>query len=214
MRILELQYLRRRTTSEVTVTFDDGSAIALDAEVAVRFHLARGMEISAEKVEEIRHANEVLLARRKLIHYLALRKKSTADARFYLKKNKFSVEAAENAVAYATENGYINDQDFAESLARTRLRSGTKGPRAVSNELLAHGIDREEARKAVASMAEPETQIELARKVAAKKYPNLRDLGDPVKAARKLSQHLARRGFDPDICEQVTREYFGDPTIF
>lgn len=214
MRITELQYSKRRAGSEVIVRFDDNSAIALDAEVAVRFHLARGMELSEEQVDEVRQANHVLLARRKLIQYLALRKKSTADSRLYLKKRGFPEEASENAIAYATDNGYINDSDFAESLARTRIKAGTKGPRAVKNELIARGIDREEARRAVEFMAEPETQLETARKVAARKYPHLKDSDDPVKAAQKLSQHLARRGFDPHICDIVTREYFGDPTIF
>jgi SOS response regulatory protein OraA/RecX len=63
-------------------------------------------------------------------------------------------------------------------------------------------------------MSEPENQLEAARKVAARKYPHLKDADDPVKSARKLTQHLARRGFDPDICDMVTREFFGDPTVF
>lgn len=214
MQIIELRYSRRRTASEVTATFDNGLAIALDAEVAVRFHLARGMDVSQEDLDKIRRENDIILARRRLITYLAMRKKSTADARFYLKKHGFPAEAAELAVEYATANGYIDDIDFAESFARTRLKAGTKGPRIVLNELLARGINREEARKAVEVMAESETQIDLARKAAAKKYPNLKDTGDPVKAARQLNQHLARRGFDPDICELVTREFFGDPTVF
>lgn len=214
MRITELQYRQRRTGSEITVTFDDGSTIALDAEVAVRFHLARGMELSFERAEEIRLADELLRARRRLIHYLSLRKKSTADARLYLKKHGFSAEIAEQAVKYARDNQYLDDTDFAEAFARTRMRAGTKGPRVVSMELQARGIDRDEARKAVQSMTEPENQMEMARKVAARKYPNLKDADDLVKAARKLSQHLARRGFDPDICDSVTREFFGDPTQF
>src|SRR5690606_13047537 len=107
-----------------------------------------------------------------------------------------------------------NDVDYAEAFARTHQKIGKKGPRAVTAELQARGIARDEALRAVASMAEPETQLELARKVAAKKYPNLKDIDDQAKAARQMAQHLARRGFDPEICDRVTREYFGDPTVF
>ncbi len=214
MRITELQYRQRRTGSEITVTFDDGSTLALDAEVAVRFHLARGMDLSSELTDEITAADELLRAKRRLIHYLSLRKKSVTDARRYLKKHKFSGEIAEQAVQYAMENQYLDDTDFAEAFARTRMRAGTKGPRIVSMELQSRGIHRDEARKAVQLMAEPETQLEMARKVAARKYPNLKDSDDLIKAARKLSQHLARRGFDPEICDQITREFFGDPTQF
>lgn len=214
MRITDLNYKQRRTGSEVSATLDDGSTIALDAELAVRFHLARGMELSSELMDEIRQADELLRAKRKLIHYLSLRKKSTSDAHLYLKKHGFSVGSAEQAVMYARDNQYLNDIDFAESFARTRMRAGTKGPRIVTMELQARGIDRDEARKAVQSMTEPETQLEMARKVAAKKYPILKDADNLVKASRRLTQHLARRGFDPEICESVTREYFGEPTQF
>ncbi len=214
MRVTELQYRQRRSGGEVTTTFDDGTAIALDAEVAVRFHLARGMELSEELLSEITLADEVLRAKRKLVLYLSLRKKSIADARLYLKKHGFNGAAADEAVSYAREHKYLDDTDFAAAFARTRMKSGTKGPRIVSMELQARGINRDEARKAVESMAETETQLEMARKVAAKKYPNLKDEDDLVKAARKMSQHLARRGFDPDTCDSVTREFFGDPTQF
>ncbi len=74
MRITELQYRQRRTGSEIMVTFDDGSTIALDAEVAVRFHLARGMELSPDHVDKIKLEDELLRAKRKLILYLSLRK--------------------------------------------------------------------------------------------------------------------------------------------
>lgn len=214
MLITDLKYQQKRNSSEVSVVFEDGSAIALDAEVAVRFHVARGMQVSAELLEEMRQADENIRARKKLIQYLALRKKSSSDARLYLKKAGFSPVSTDEAIATAHRLGYLNDVDFAEAFARTHQKIGKKGPRAVTAELQARGINRDEAQRAVASMAEPETQMEMARKLAAKKYPILKDQADQVKASRKLAQHLARRGFDPDICDRVTREFFGDPTVF
>jgi len=214
MIIKELHYKRRRNGSEVSVVFSDSSIMALDADLAVRFHLARGMEISSEKAEEIRKADEQLKARRKVIQYLSVRKKSTLETRHYLQKASFSSDSINEAIAVADELGYLNDKDYAEAFTRTRQKSGTKGPRIVAAELQSRGIDRDEARRVVAGMAETNTQMEMARRVAAKKYPSIKDEADQAKASRRLAQHLARRGFDPEICDRVTREFFGDPTIF
>lgn len=196
------------------MTLDDDFVTDLDAEVAVRFRLSRGMEISADLLSEICRENEYLLARRKLINYLALRKKTTSDVVKYLKRAGFSNGAIDAATANAKNLGYLDDRDYAEAFVRTRVKAGAKGPRVVSKELQAKGIAPDEARKAVEAMAAPENQLEAARRVAAKKYPSLKDDTNLVKSSRRMSQHLARRGFDQEICEQVTREFFGEPTQF
>lgn len=214
MQITDFKYRRRRAGDEILVTLDDDSILTLDAEVAVQFHLARGMELAPETLEEIHTVNEIVCAKRKLIRYLALRKKSVAEARMYLKRNGFSDHSIDQAIERALEMKYLDDAQYAEAFVRTRMKSGTKGPRVITKELWAKGIDSEEARNAVEPMNDIEHQKELARRVAARKYPSLKDESDIIKSSRKLKQHLSRRGFDPDICEQITREFFGDPTQF
>lgn len=214
MLIKDLQFRQTRKGLEAVVTTDDDAVSTLDAEVAVRFRLARGMDISEELLAKICHENEFLLAKRKLINYLALRKKTTADAAKYLRRAEFSISAIDAATDYAKNLGYLDDRDYAEAFVRTRAKAGAKGPRVVSKELQAKGIPSDEAKRAVRAIATPEAQLESARRVAAKKYPSLKDEANLIKAARRMSQHLARRGFDHDVCENVTREFFGEPTQF
>lgn len=214
MIIQDMKYRQRRGLAEVTITADDGSITTLDAEIVVRFQLKTSLQVSQEFWDEVTRENEFLLARRKLISYLAVRKKTTLDAQRYLLRAGFSPNATKAAVAHAQRLQYLDDRDYAEAFVRMRTRSGTKGPHIVSRELRAKGISPEEIKSAVSPMTESDSQIEAARRVAAKKYPSIKDDSDLVKAARRLSQHLARRGFDADICEQVTREFFGDPTQF
>lgn len=213
MIIKQLQYKQRRNGSEVLLTDEHGVTTALDADVVVRFQLSTGMEVSEDLFAEICRENEFLLARRKLIRYLALRKKTTADALRYLTRAGYSPEAAEAAVDAARRLDYLDDSRYAEAFVNTRAKAGTKGPRMISKELQAKGVGAQDIAQAIAAVSDMETQLESARRVAAKKYPSLKD-EDLVKASRRMSQHLARRGFDPDICERVTRELFGEPTQF
>ena len=214
MRILDLKYRARRNGSEVTVIFDDESVLALDAELAVRFRLERGMIISPEKRTIIEHENDMLRARQRLIRYLAMRKKSSREAATYLKKAGFNSEAINAAIEAATQLGYLHDSEFAEAFIRTRIKAGKKGARLIAQELLAKGINREEAQRLTETMIETKDQVSSARQLAAKKFQTLKDEEDLYKASRKLQQFLARKGFSAEICEQISREFFGDPTIF
>jgi len=214
MFIQDLKYRQTRQGSEVSMVTDDNEVIALDAEVVVRFRLARGIQISEAQLLEIRRENEILMAKRKLVRYLSLRKKSKKDAALYLKKAGFSEEAIQEAIQKASELSYLDDQDFAESFVRMRSSSGKKGPNYVTKELLAKGLSRDMIKSVVAEMSNPETQLENARRQAAIKYQTLKGEADLIKAARKLTNFLARRGFDPEVCDRVAREFFGDPTQF
>lgn len=214
MLITDLKFRNRRNSSEVTVIFDDESILPLDAEMAVRFQLARGMVVSPSLLDDIKDANETLRARKKLISYLAMRKKSTREASTYLKKAGFEKRYIDSAIEAATRLGYLQDTEFAEAFIRTRVKAGKKGRRLITAELLAKGIGHQEAEMLTSQIIEPDTELESARHLAAKKYQTLKDQGDAYKVARLLQQFLMRKGFEPPVCEQVARELVGEATEF
>ena len=193
---------------------DTGEVMELDADVAVRFQISRGLNLTEEKKIEVLGADECIRARKKLVQYVALRRKTTQEAQRYLKRSGFSQQAINEAVSVAMRLGYIDDLEYAKAFVRTRQRNGTKGPRMVMAELQARGIPRDDAQKVVEEMEDSNNQMETARKLAAKKYLLLKDVADQNKASKRLMAHLVRRGFDPEISAVVTREFFGDPTVF
>jgi regulatory protein len=205
MRIQSLQYERTRAGSQVQVHMDDGTTLALDAELAVRFQLKRDMEIPEDLLRRLEAEQGRLLARRRLVRYLALRRKTVREAQLYLERLGFDAESVEAAVGAAHELGLLDDAGFAEVYRRTQERSAGKGPRAIRQELLARGVDKSVAEKAVASAQDPELQRSRARDAAAKKAALLR-ADDPRRARQKLYQFLLRKGYDPDVAAEASRE--------
>lgn len=209
MRILSLHYVRRRSGGEVELSLDDGTVVTLDPDLVVQHRLETGRELSPAALEAVKRAQERLSARRRLIRYLSLRRKTAREAERYLRELRFSEEAVQEAVQAAREMGYLDDGRFAETYTLTQDRA-RKGPRAIRQELLMRGIDQDLADEAVTPLEPPDAQRARAREAAARRAEQLhRSEPDRRKARLKLTQFLLRRGFDGDICTEVAEELLG-----
>lgn len=210
MRIVSLHYVRRRGGGEVEIAFEEGSSLTVDPDLSVQFQLQSGMDLSGGELERLKSAQEHLMARRRLVRYLSLRRKTAREAENYLRQLKFGAEAVEAAVKAAFEMGYLDDERFAEAFTVTQDRA-RKGPRAIRQELLQRGVEKELAHEAVSQLEDPQVQKERARAAAEKRADLLqRTEDDPRKARQKLMQFLLRRGFDGDVSAEVSRELLSD----
>lgn len=208
VRIVDMTWLKKRGRGVVEVSLDNATSLALDAEIAVRFQLKRGMELSDALEQALRAENELLGARQRLVRYLSLRLKTAREAGDYLARLGFSEEAASAAVEHARALGMINDKAYAGAYTRTQQRGALKGPRAIRHELQQRGVDRATAAEAVAAAAEPETQRGNARRAAQRKAASL-SREEPAKARVKLMQYLLRKGYEGTVAAEVTRELLG-----
>jgi regulatory protein len=207
--IVSLQYTRKPSGGEVHVEFSDGTKLIVDPDLSVQFQLSRGMELHEDRHRELVLAQERLSARRRLIRNLALRRKTALECERWLHGLKFPEHAITYAVGVAREQGYIDDEQYAAAYVRTQDRCARKGPRAIKQELQARGVDRQIAANVVAPLVDPARQREGAMQVGEKKLAGLLREPDQQKARLKLHQYLMRKGYDPEIAMEVTRELLG-----
>lgn len=211
MRIDTLNYVKRRGAQEFEIVFEDGSALTIDAELVVRFHLKAGGDVPDDEVVRLRCEQSRLVARRRLVSYLSLRRKSRAEARRYLEQMKLDDDAVTYALEAAQELGLLDDEGYAAAYVRTQERSARKGPRAIRQELLARGVQKDVVDESLSQSADPGTQRERARGLAEKKAAQLRaaNRGNPRAALAKLASFLLRKGYDPDIAAETARDVLG-----
>jgi SOS response regulatory protein OraA/RecX len=99
------------------------------------------------------------------------------------------------------ELGYLNDSTFAEGLVR--YRSASRGPRALSAELAARGVDRAQADAAVAAF-DADAQLASATVLAERLYARR-----PVSGYREMldsvGSKLMRRGFSATTVRAACR---------
>jgi len=212
MLIVSLKYTRRRTGGYVEVVLDNGESFELDADLTVQFHLARGMELDEARLETIKEAQNNLMARRRLLQYISVRRKTVAEARRFLLQLDFPPGSVDSAIEAAQALGYLDDSSYAKSFVSTHTKASSKGPRALKYELAQRGVERSLAEEAVEPVSGTDQQMTAARALAAKRFQSLKN--EPVlsKASKKLSNYLLRKGYDNDVSAAITREFFGDPT--
>jgi regulatory protein len=116
----------------------------------------------------------------------------------------FEAEAVDKAMARLVELGYLDDPSFAKGLVRRR--SAIRGPRALSAELAARGVDRGEADAAVAQF-DPEAQLVSATRLAERLYARKAGTGYR-EMLDTIGTKLLRRGFPTPIVRAACRSVF------
>lgn len=132
-------------------------------------------------------------ARRKALRLLEHMDRTERGLTDRLKQAGFSEEAAEDAVSYVREYGYINDRRYAFNYIMYRIHS--KSRQKIFQELQQKGVDRQTIQAAWEEAEELESPDEhtLLLSLIEKKYPPDTELDE--RGMRRLIGYFARRGF-------------------
>jgi regulatory protein len=118
----------------------------------------------------------------------------------------FGPEAVDAAMARLVELGYLDDPSFARALVRRR--GSLRGPRALSAELAARGIDRADADAAVAEF-DIEAQLASATRIAGRLYARKVGIGYR-EVLDSIGTKLLRRGFPTPIVRAACRSVMSE----
>jgi regulatory protein len=138
------------------------------------------------------------------LRILAQRSHSRFELRRKLGRRGYDEAEVEAAVTRLVELRYLDDRLFAEG--HVRRRSSGLGPRALSAELAARGVDRESAAHAVAGFdadAQLAAATRLTERLAARK--SFAGYGELLNT---VGSKLVRRGFAPGIVRSACRAFW------
>jgi regulatory protein len=153
----------------------------------------------------------ILWAKRSAVYTLSQRAVSTEALRrkiFERASRKYegieeseASQLADAAIAFCSENGFLNDELFAEYRVAEGVRKG-HSKRKIAMSLSDKGIGREDARNAVSEVEDMEAALNLARK---KGYgPWRRGEADQKRIAKEAAA-FARNGFSSEITWKIVR---------
>jgi SOS response regulatory protein OraA/RecX len=187
--------------------------------------------LEARKARLERHAAEtnpdtVLNAAARL---LELRSRSIHEVRRHLADAAFPAELVERAIDRLLELGMLDDRAFATAWVESRDRARPRGRSALRRELALQGIDRETivavlsdrdgAAAEAAQGAGPEGDAAdadrsvgsaddvAARRLLEKSRAALLRIEDPRVRRQRAYALLARKGFDPEVCREVSGRF-------
>ena len=201
---------QKRQKDRVNVFLDGEYAFSLPGVEAARLQI--GQHLTDQEIADLQRLGLRSKAYDRALRFLALRPRSSWEVRRNLgqyrrKEERLKDEDVEWVIARLTQQGYLDDQEFARFWVEQRARFKPMAPRALRYELRQKGVD-EATIQAVLSAREqnPEAAALEAARSRLARWQGL----DQEAFRKKMVAFLQRRGFDWDAIrgalEQLAQE--------
>jgi regulatory protein len=158
--------------------------------------------------------------------FLEVRSRSIDEVRRHLAAAGYPAALVDAAIARLMELGMLDDRAFARAWADSRDRARPRGAAVLRRELGLKGIDREVVTEVLAERSEAATAqatgeeggVASADEVAAdrllwKSRTTLLRVADPRARQQRAYALLARNGFDPEMCRQVSARFVAAESV-
>lgn len=195
--------LQKRNRQRVNVFLDGEFAFGLARIVAAWLEV--GMELSDEKIAQLRAEDGREFAYQQALKLLNYRYRTTAELRRALKEKDVSEEEINNVMERLQQSGLVDDTRFAEAWIENRSEMRPRSRRALAFELQQRGVDRQVIEESLASVDEDE----LAYQAALKQSRKLKGL-EWQDFRQKMYGFLARRGFSYEISAPVVARIWAE----
>jgi regulatory protein len=139
---------------------------------------------------------------------LSYRPRSVSEVRRHLAQDGEDDATVEVVLGRLAEQGYLNDAEFARYWVDNRAQFRPKGPRALRQELRQRGLESAEIDTALTGVNTADGAYAAAR-ARATRIAGLAT-SNPAVFRRKLSDFLARRGFDYETIREVVARLAGE----
>lgn len=199
---------RRGRDERVAVHLDGRRAFDLSAVVADRAGLRAGVRLTVDQQRDLIDQDAPYRAREQALRLLGLRERSRRELEIRLLQAGYCASVIDDTLEWLAGLGYLDDRRFAQIYATEKLRGGW-GPRRVSSELAAKGIERAIIEETLARIRDEsgvglgEGEVSLERTIRRRFAGQF--AADPVAAERRLAGFLARRGHDHETIEHMVR---------
>lgn len=197
--ITSLQF-QKHTDERVNVYVDGKYALALPALEAARLRV--GQSLSDADLARLRRVDAAAKAYDRAVQFLSVRPRSTAEVRRRLQQAELDEEAIHAALVRLTEQGYLNDAEFARYWIENRQQFRPMGEQALRQELRRAGLDSETIDESLAGLDTSEAAYAAGRPRAERLRALLEE--DPAAFKQKLGNFLLRRGFSYEVSREVT----------
>lgn len=194
---------RQKDEKRVNVYLDGKFAFGISLEAVLKHGLEKGKIVSQEFIDNLRDEAEEGKVYNHVLRFATLRPRSEKEIKLWFRRKKVLPAVGEAVFNRLKNLDLVDDEKFAKWWAEQRAEFRQKSRRMLSMELRQKGVSRDVIEKVLAEVDIPD-EIALARKAAEKKLRTLR--GDFEEQRKKLSEFLARRGFNWSTIKQVIDE--------
>lgn len=192
---------QKNNEKRYSVYIDGEFVFGMSGEDILYFKLTEGKELDEERYRYIMEYVLYVKAREQAYNYLGYKSRTEKELRQKLTNSGYPEDITEKVVELMKKYNYLNDENYAKSHIKDRIKFKPSGKRLLKYELSQKGISEEVIQKAVEETDIDE--LEMAVSILEKKSKG-KDLSDR-KQKEKLYMYLIRKGFDYETVNKAFR---------
>jgi len=197
---------QKKRKNRCSIFLDDEFAFGLDHDIVLQFGLKKGDVLTDQQIEDILLNDERKKAKDRALNFLSYRDRSEKEIRTKLKEVGYEENIIDWVIVELKRLKLIDDERFAHNYAQTRMITRPMGKYFLQRELQKKGIEAELIEQTIEKVYQEKDQFSVALELAQqrkKRYSNI----DEIKAKKRVSDFLIRRGFNWDIISQVLERW-------
>ncbi|MEL3962395.1 recombination regulator RecX [Lysinibacillus endophyticus] len=192
---------QKNNPERYNIYLDEKYAFAVDESTLIKFGLTKGKILEPFDIEEINYEDEIAKAFNRAIQYLSFQMRSEYEVKKKLLDAGFGESVVFEAIRKLEKIGLLNDETYSKALLETRKKTAKKGPRAIKQDLIKKGIDKETQKKVLDSFTYEE-QVKIAMDLA-EKTVRANNKKTPMQIKQKVQDVLLRKGYSYSVLNEI-----------
>lgn len=176
-------------------------AFSVDEGTLIKFGLTKGKILDSFEIDEITYEDEIAKAFNRALNFLSYQMRSEYEVKKKLLDTGFGESVVLEAIRKLEKLGFLNDETYSKALLETKKKTAKKGPKAIQQDLMKKGIDKQTQEKVLQSFTYEE-QLQLAMELAEKTVKS-NAKKTPTQIKQKIQDTLMRKGYTFDIVNEV-----------
>ena len=198
--------VQKKRKNRCSIFLDDEYAFGVDQEIVFQFGLKKGDVLTDQQIEEISINEEKKRAKDRALNFLSYRDRSEKEIRTKLKDVGYQEDIIDWVIGELQRLKFLDDQRFAQSYAQTQMITRPMGEYFLKRELKQKGLDADLIEQTVEKVYEEKDQLSIALELAQQRKKRYSDI-DEMKAKKRMSDFLLRRGFSWDVVSEVLEQW-------
>ena len=191
---------QKKRDDRVNIYIDEKFFMAIYKELVFTFNLKKGQEIDPNNLKSILDNEMYMKAKNKALSILSKASQSEKQIRQKLAKD-YEEDTIDRVIEFLQKYKFVDDEDLASRIVNTNVNLNKYGKNKIKQNLYNKGIDSEDISHAISNI-DSNVEFENAMYLAKKRYERIKN-EDKRKIYKKLSQHLAYKGFGYDTNKSV-----------
>lgn len=200
MRIIKYRKLK---SGKYLIEFEN-SNLEIYEEAILKCELLLKKDIEASEYEFLIKENQFWACYYSAVKYIKVRSRSISEVKNKLIKENYLFDDIDRCIQKLLEQGYLNDEVYANSFFHEQLITTSRGPRKIGDELRKKGIS-EEIIQQVISLYDEGIQYDKLSKIISKMIRSNRNKSNSL-LQKKIYTDLLREGFSKSVIDQIIQE--------